>query len=671
MFRLQEEDIRVRLQSVIPIVDEILKISGAPSASVGILHENNIIFTKGHGTVAANEPSYKQRPPGPNTIYGIGSMTKSFVVASLAKIRGEGREAKFEWSTPMKDLLEDFETDNKIAHLATLSDFLSHRTGLSGDMSIAYQGDLKFLLTKPELLRAVATLEKVGQFRSDWIYNNWGYSLAGLVLERFSGMSFEDCLREYVADPLSLHSTTTRPDIHGDFAFAHAALDNNDIYPLPEENPFKESIFETAGGIYSSVNDLLAWAKAILAAEHKSYAGPLKEVPTILSNQVPLDNPSRDHRFYGFGWVRTALPDVVGLQGDNAELFKRDQLPILGSRSQPMMTYYHQGAGLGYYSAIFMFPDTNSSVVVLTNSMPLNDVADWIAQVYITALFGFEDGGTTYHEAAKRYLGLAKRSRDRKLGLVKTMMTALDNERSMTCSYPHLDSYIGQYHNSNTGWPGNFFIDICYPEEEKKRGCLELRFQGRKSQAYELRHMKDDTFEWALDYNQQAKRARFTIWDPEYFKIYFNLDRTRPGGTVSLNWARDSGLPGRGMVLTRRENQGGRAKLSKRHGAIPFQTSFRKFFPGAWCFVTSDMSGMSSGAGTKSNDHFAESTGGRSQPWKSYQKDPKSSNNKNRKPDYLVVQSGSNSGSGSQDDVCKECGKRSGQCECGVGFIAA
>ncbi|KAH7630237.1 beta-lactamase-domain-containing protein [Sordaria sp. MPI-SDFR-AT-0083] len=392
MFCKEEEVIRNRLQSVISIVDYVCQISGAPSASVGILHDNKIIFTKGHGTVAENQPNIKPRQPSPDTVYGIGSITKSFVVACLAKVRGEGKEAKFEWSTPMKDLLEGFETDAKIQHMATLSDFLSHRTGLSGDMSIAHQGDQEFLLTKDELLPAVTTLDMVGQFRSDWIYNNWGYSLAGLVLEKLSGRSFEECLREYVVKPLSLCSTTTRPDPYGDFAFAHAALDNGDIYQLPKEIPFHGSIFETAGGIYTNVNDLLAWAKAILAAEQKLYSGPLKEVLTILSNQVPLDNPSRDHRFYGYGWVRTALPDVVGLQGDNAELFSRDQLPVLGSRTQPMMTYYHQGAGLGYYSAIFMFPDSNSAVVVLTNSMPLNDVADWIAQVYITALFQFEDG---------------------------------------------------------------------------------------------------------------------------------------------------------------------------------------------------------------------------------------------------------------------------------------
>ncbi|WPJ60799.1 hypothetical protein SMAC4_13290 [Sordaria macrospora] len=158
MFCTQEEVIRNRLQSVISI---------------------------GHETVAENQPNIKPRQPSPDTVYGIGSMTKSFVVACLAKVRGEGKEVKFEWSTPMKDLLKGFETDAKIQHMVTLSDFLSHRTGLSGNISIAHQGDQEFILTKDELLPAVTTLDKVGQFRSDWVYNNWVYNFFFFLLLLF------------------------------------------------------------------------------------------------------------------------------------------------------------------------------------------------------------------------------------------------------------------------------------------------------------------------------------------------------------------------------------------------------------------------------------------------------------------------------------------------------
>ena len=84
------------------------------------------------------------------------------------------------------------------------------------------------------------------------------------------------------------------------------------------------------------------------------------------------------------------------------------------------------------------------------------------------------------------------------------------------------------------------------------------------------------------------------------------------------------------------------------------------------------MSGTSSGGEDKSNDHFAESTGSRSQPWKNFEKDANACNEEDEKRDLLVVQSGTESSSNPQDDVCKECtsGKPSKECDC-VGFIAA
>lgn len=50
------------------------------------------------------------------------------------------------------------------------------------------------------------------------------------------------------------------------------------------------------------------------------------------------------------------------------------------------MTYYHKGAVLGLYSAMFLLPETQSAVVVLTNSFALNDAPNWISQVFLSTL---------------------------------------------------------------------------------------------------------------------------------------------------------------------------------------------------------------------------------------------------------------------------------------------
>ncbi|KID61328.1 beta-lactamase-domain-containing protein, partial [Metarhizium hybridum] len=97
-------------------------------------------------------------------MYGIGSLTKGFVAASLAQLIG--RHTGVTWTSPIQDILPEYQPeqsdlDGKVA----LVDFLLHRTGLSGDMSIALQGDLEFMLAPSDTLPAVSRLNTVAPFR--------------------------------------------------------------------------------------------------------------------------------------------------------------------------------------------------------------------------------------------------------------------------------------------------------------------------------------------------------------------------------------------------------------------------------------------------------------------------------------------------------------------------
>ncbi|KAJ0158063.1 Penicillin-binding protein 4 [Colletotrichum tanaceti] len=524
-----------RLAKAASVVDHIRTISGVPSVSVGVLHHDDVLFRDSFGYL----DEAKTQRPGADTTYGIGSITKSFAAASIGKLFEEQDESSVTWSSPLEEIFPDYKPkDKRLRGLVSTADFLSHRTGLLGDMSVAAQGDLEFLLPPSELLAAAANLDTVAPFRQQWLYNNWGYSMAGAVIEKLSKKPFHEYLQEAILDPLALNRTTTAPDLgdDADFADAHSTLQDGHPIALPRRLVFKNSIFESAGGLYSTVNDLLTYAKAVLRDERDPQPSLLKNIPMLLSNQVPLDSPSRDYRFYGMGWVRTQLPGVVGLQGDNAGLFDIDELPVLGLGSSPMMAYYHQGAAYGYYSALYMFPGTRSAVVVLTNSMPLNDPADWIAQVYVSALFGFSDGA--------EYIKLAEESRRRKLANVASMMAGFDKIRKENPTRPQpLETYTGEFYNE----VGNFFIDIR--RHPNKSDCLELAFQGKETQVYELRHLRGDVFEWALDYNQSARRARFAIWDPMYFEIDFVVNSS--GTADSFSWAKDTDDFPQGIKMNR------------------------------------------------------------------------------------------------------------------------
>ncbi|KAM3478109.1 hypothetical protein MY8738_006094 [Beauveria namnaoensis] len=520
--RIKSDAIVQRLKAALPIIRKICEISGVPAASIGVIHRGQSIYVEniGHRNVEA------QLSPTADTLYGLGSLTKGFVAASLAQLLHN--HPTVTWTTPLQDIWPEYRPQQpQLKGNVCLLDFLSHRTGLSGDMSVALQGDMEFILPPSEVAPIVSRLDVAAPFRQSWLYNNWGYSVAGKVIEKLSGKPAHEYIRESILMPLGLSNTTLRPvfDEHIDFADAYAALEDASTQCFPKKFPFLGSLFETAGGMYSTVNDMLKYCRALLQSRIDPQSTPLGNLEMLFQGHIPLDQSMESYGSYGMGWIETHLPGVLGLQGDNAELFRWDELPYISDPRDPsktVLTLYHQGASLGYYSAIYLFPETESGFVVLTNSMPLSDAADWIAQIIAAALHGFETSAD--------YIKLANEARRRKVGNVAAMMAEIEKTRE---EHPGdlprpLDAYCGDYYNAL----GNFYVRV--KQHKVKPGVLELCFQGKATQEYELRHLHGDIFEWALTYDEQARRARFTTWEQSYFLVKF-----LPNGTsniVALEW---------------------------------------------------------------------------------------------------------------------------------------
>ncbi|KAK0636140.1 beta-lactamase/transpeptidase-like protein [Bombardia bombarda] len=544
---------RVTDRSVLPICE----ISGVAGMSVGILHRGKVIFRENLGLRKAGGDV----APDSTTIYNIGSLTKAFSAVALTNLLDEHPNITLD--TPVDEILPDYvPRDERLRSQVSLGDFLSHCSGLLGDMSYAVQGQFECLLPKSQLLPTVSRLPTMAPLRREWSYNNWGYAIAGAVIEKLSGESYATFLEKSVLRPLGLEHTTSQPNFGPDdnFADAHISLCNATALPISRRYFFKDTFFEPAGGIYSSVNDMMKWAKAVLSADRASSQGPLRHIPALISNQIPLDQPSREFRFYGMGWIRTQLPGVVGLQGDNPEFIPIEELPILGSGAPAMTIYYHQGSAPGYYSALFLFPETESAIVVLTNSIPLNDAADWIAQTYISALFDFPNPAD--------YVALAKESRNQKVAdFDQIQLTLNKTRRHHQGEVPRLPlaSYAGSYANDGD----DFLVDIR--QHPQINTSLLLRFQGKETQAYELRHLRGDAFEWGLTCEESAQHARLPILDPKYYEVHFEFESNAPDGgqsPTSLTWAAITGVIPDGLRMHRlsraeSENKSGKTKHGK------------------------------------------------------------------------------------------------------------
>ncbi|KAK6443902.1 hypothetical protein FP744_10000150 [Trichoderma asperellum] len=437
-------------------VDEICNSSGVPGASIGVIHNGDMIHNYNFGYRDVKE----QLPTTSDTVYGIGSVTKSFVVAGLAKLVEEEMLA---WDTPVRDILPEFEQeDSYIAETLTIADILSHRSGLDGfgDMNLAFQGDGDMLLPKESLFSIVKQFKQLFPIRTNWSYLVWGYALAGAIIEKVTNQSVSSFVSETTFEPLSLNSTTFDPSSVDPTKFAepYSGLEDGTPYHLRKMQAFKDTFFEASGGIYSSLDDMMSWSKAMLNTIHATPETPDLD---ILSNHIAIENPSLRERSSGYGWIRTQLPGAVGLIGDNSGLWDIEDSPVLGTPDQPLLMIYHQGSTIGYYTFIALFPDSNSAVVVLTNSIAISDAADWIGRVIIQALFDLKDN----HNYAK----LAREANKRVVKGYEDMNKKGDKLKNMIRAIPDLTPFTGRYKNANKP----FFIDIMMSEENKS----ELLFQ--------------------------------------------------------------------------------------------------------------------------------------------------------------------------------------------------
>ena len=160
-------------------------------------------------------------------------------------------------------------------------------------------------------------------------YSNSGYALLALVVERASGRSFGEFLRERIFKPLGMTGTVALEEgvsTVGQRAFGYSNV--NASWERTDQSLTSAVLGD--GGVYSSIDDLAKWDVALyddrlLAADSRRLAF----TPT-----TPTDDPSVE---YGFGWRITGE------------------------------TLWHSGETMGFRNVIVRFPERRLTVVILTN----------------------------------------------------------------------------------------------------------------------------------------------------------------------------------------------------------------------------------------------------------------------------------------------------------------
>ena len=311
-----------------------------PGMSVSVVLGDRTIYARGFGVRGIGGTD----PVNEHTLFQIGSISKSFTATLVAILADRG---KIEWTDPVTDHLPDFSMyDPWVTREFRVFDIMSQHSGLS-----PYAGDFLPLLGfgRAHILRSLRFLRPVSSFRSEFSYVNNLFVVAGLLVEKYSGKSWEDTLKTQLLDPIGMReSSASQKSFTGasNVAFLHVR-DRGGVRALPMDWPFMRWVYTyaPAGGIASTASDMAKWMRFQLA---DGVAGSRR----IVSKR----NLDATHA------PRTSLPMSAAYPGNNAYC-----MGWVRTEYRPYSLLWHNGATSGVCSVVMLAPEIGLGITVLTN----------------------------------------------------------------------------------------------------------------------------------------------------------------------------------------------------------------------------------------------------------------------------------------------------------------
>lgn len=246
-------------------------------------------------------------PVTPATKFRIGSVTKQFTAALVLQLVEEGN---IDLQAPITAYLPEYPAAQ--GDRVTIHQLLTHTSGIPSYTALpGFMGGPVRDPFEPadSLLSLVSSLELEFEPGARWSYNNSGYHILGVILERVTGKPYDRLLRERILDPLGLEGTGYD---HYDDVIELRALGYERIPGGYAHAPYLDTSVPYAEGMmYSTVEDLLKWDQALYGA------GPFRDPATkelYFAPHSPIAGPTG--AWYAYGWFRrpvAAGPDTVQL----------------------------------------------------------------------------------------------------------------------------------------------------------------------------------------------------------------------------------------------------------------------------------------------------------------------------------------------------------------------
>lgn len=309
--------------------------SGAPGFVVAIRQGDADPWVRAYGTADLEQGTPMQAA----TILPIASITKAFVGVAVLLLEQDG---KLKVSDPLSRFLPDYPGASQI----TLADLLTHTSGVGNFVNLpVFSNNQAKDWTPQQLIGLFRDLPPTAPPGQACRYSDSGFILLGQVIEKASGQSFGDFVRQRITEPLGMKSTqqgSNEPIIplraHGYFGQPGA---------WKNEGYVSQSAPGSAGGMLSAAGDLVRLGAVLLPG------GPLLQPDERTAMVQPvLLNDGKTCSY--------ALPGAAGSYGYGLELVTFDSLP--GHRALGKSGVF---PGFGAYLAAF--ENSDLTIAVLAN----------------------------------------------------------------------------------------------------------------------------------------------------------------------------------------------------------------------------------------------------------------------------------------------------------------
>ncbi|WP_427791664.1 serine hydrolase [Brevundimonas diminuta] len=325
-------------------IDEVVEAARAsfevPGLAIAVIQPGQATYLKGYGVVDHRSPT----PVTADTLFGIGSISKAFTTTTIALLEQEGR---LDWDDPLINHLPEFRlSDPWVTREFTIRDMVTHRAGLP-----PYAGDLVMLndskANLPSIYHALANLEPKSSFRTEYAYDNLLYIVAGDLIKRVTGRSWQDEVQARFLTRLDMKTCVPDERQLGPDANRAIAHDYSDgkleivDFPMP-------AITLPAGGIFCNARGMAQWMAFNLdpskgpeldAVRRAELYSPVTLMP--VNRQASPYQPGTTFSAYALGWT---VQDNFGHR-----------------------EVQHGGGLPGMVSYLSLYPDDGFGVMVMTN----------------------------------------------------------------------------------------------------------------------------------------------------------------------------------------------------------------------------------------------------------------------------------------------------------------